>query len=65
VSASYCEGYGVELARNQGTGRLVIRAYNEGRNNLTDVDLSDLLEWLAKGPELSRTRTGFQLPDKE
>ena len=30
-------------------GRVVIRAYNECRNNITDVDLADLLDWLRSG----------------
>ena len=45
----YGSGYAVELVRNQATGRLVIRAFNEGRNNVTEVDLFDLLDWLNCG----------------
>ncbi len=61
----YCEGYPVELIRDGGTGRWVIRAYNEGGNNVTKVDLFDLVDWLAKGPEIARTRDGFALPVDE
>lgn len=45
----YGEAYPVELARCRKTGRLVVRAYNEGGNNHTDVDLWDLIEWLSLG----------------
>ena len=31
-------------------GRVVIRAYNEGGNNFTDVDLGDLLAWSSANP---------------
>lgn len=34
-------------------GRLVIVAHNEGRNNRTEVDLLQLIEWVKKNrPEL-------------
>lgn len=39
----------VELWRDDETGRLVIRAYNEGGYNCTDVDLWGLLDWLSSG----------------
>lgn len=35
---------------NNSEGRLIIRAYNEGGNNSTDVDLIDLLEWAKQSP---------------
>ena len=38
----------VELWVNGG-GRLVVRSYNECRNNYTDTDLADLLEWARSG----------------
>jgi hypothetical protein len=31
------------------SGRLVIRAYNECGNNITEVDLWDLMDWLQTG----------------
>jgi hypothetical protein len=46
----HSEGAPVELWRDNETGRLVIRAYNECRNNSTQVDLWDLLDWLSVGP---------------
>ena len=46
----YVEGSTVKLVRRQPDGRLAIRAYNEGGNNYTDIDLFDLEEWLRKGP---------------
>lgn len=46
----HTEGDAVELWMNQ-TGRIVIRAFNECHNNCTDVDLSDLLEWLRLGTD--------------
>ena len=45
----YVEGDPVELWRSDDTGRLVIRAYNERRNNFTEVDLWDLLAKLSVG----------------
>jgi hypothetical protein len=42
----YTEGHPVSLAWRD--GRLVIWAVNEGGNNVTAVDLLDVLEW-AKG----------------
>jgi hypothetical protein len=44
----YAEGYPVELWRNR-EGRVIIRAFNECGNNVTEVDLYDLLEWLSRG----------------
>jgi len=46
----YIEGSTVQLVRRQPDRRLVIRAYNEGGNSYTDVDLFDLLDWLRNGP---------------
>ncbi|MGA9721419.1 MAG: hypothetical protein WBQ86_03095 [Candidatus Binatus sp.] len=47
----YVEGSPVELVRDQEHGRLVIRAYNEGGLNFTEIDLFDLLACLKKGPK--------------
>lgn len=41
----HCEGYPVELCRDEATERLVVHALNEGRNNETMVDLLGLIEW--------------------
>lgn len=41
---------GVELWRHDESGRLVVRAFNEGGCCYTDVDLWDILGWLAAGP---------------
>jgi len=49
----YVEGSPVELVRDQENGRLVIRAYNEGGNNFTEIDLYDLLAYLRSGPEMA------------
>ncbi len=42
----YTESYPVEIRRNTETGRLMLTAWNEGHNNMTQVDLLDLVEWL-------------------
>ena len=44
------EGYPVELWRDGENGRLVIRAKNEGGNNVTEVDLLELIQWCLSGP---------------
>lgn len=46
----YVEGSSVLLVRNQQNGRLMIRAYNEGGQNFTEIDLFDLLSYLREGP---------------
>jgi hypothetical protein len=43
----YSEGDIVELWRDDATGRLVIRAYNESGNRCTKVDLFDVVDWLS------------------
>lgn len=43
------EGYPVQLGRNRDSGRLVVRAKNEGGNNVTEIDLLDLIQWLRLG----------------
>ncbi|MCS3496510.1 hypothetical protein ABIF63_002554 [Bradyrhizobium japonicum] len=45
------EGFPVHLMREQNSGRLLIRAFNESGNNYTDVDLGDLVQWLRFGPK--------------
>ena len=65
----YSDGlFPVELWRNAKTGRLVIRAYNERGNNITEVDLWDLLDWLQTGQpqwlladSASRKSDGFHI----
>jgi hypothetical protein len=49
----YAEDLGVELTRNESSGREVVKAYNEAGYNITEVDLLDLLGWLKTNrPEL-------------
>jgi hypothetical protein len=43
----YTDRSPVELWRDEETGRLVIRAYNEVGYSGTDVDLCDFLAWLS------------------
>ena len=63
----YSEGMDVELAETTGTysgipgaprpgaGRLVVKAYNEGGFNQTEVDVLELVAWLKKHrPDLLR-----------
>jgi hypothetical protein len=40
------EGFPVQLWRDDETGRLTIRAINEGGFACVDIDLSDLTNWL-------------------
>lgn len=40
------EGFPVELWRDDDTGRIVVRAYNEAGYNATEIDLDDLWRWL-------------------
>lgn len=48
----YMEYYPVNLINNE-RGRLVIKAFNEGGYNSTEVDLIQLLEWILKNrPDL-------------
>lgn len=49
----HAEGDPVELLRLP-SGRLAIRAYNEGHNNCTEIDLADLLDWLEENNGLDR-----------
>lgn len=47
----YAEEFPVELDKHE--GRYIVRAFNEGGCDLTEVDLFDLLEWIKKNkPEL-------------
>ena len=48
----------VELWRDDESGRLVIKAFNEGGYSCTDVDLWDLINWLQTG-----SRNGALLVD--
>jgi hypothetical protein len=48
----YDEGFDVELHRHEGSGRLVVRAFNESGCNCTAVDLLSILEWVTKNPHL-------------
>ena len=49
----HCEGYTPELYMDDESKRLVVRAFNEGRHNVTHVDLLDLLVWIKSNrPEL-------------
>jgi hypothetical protein len=45
------EGYPVELWRNEESGRVVVRAKNEGGFNVVEIDLWDLIGWLTNGPQ--------------
>jgi len=54
----HTEGEQVELGRSETTGGLVVRAYNEGRCNVTEVDLFDLLNWPRVGPQAVRKTVG-------
>lgn len=42
----YCEEYPVKIERYIDNDRLVVKAYNEGKQNFTCVDLIDLLEYV-------------------
>ena len=44
-ATEYCEGEDVFIDTLK-SGRLIIRAYNEGGHNCTEVDLKQLLAWL-------------------
>src|SRR5436190_903506 len=46
----YAEGHTVELWRDFDSGRLVIRAYNQLKDDCVDVDLWDVIDWLSTGP---------------
>ena len=45
------EGFPVELWRDESSGRLVVRAYNECHNGTVDIDLMDLISWCQAGPQ--------------
>ena len=40
-------GFPIELWRDDDTGRLVIRGYNESGFNVVDIDLNEVRVWLA------------------
>jgi hypothetical protein len=45
--------YGVKESDHIGYGRTVVRAYNEAGHNSTEVDLLELLKWVAENkPEI-------------
>lgn len=46
----YVDREPVQLVRRPSNSRVVVRAFNEGGNSYTDVDLMDLMEWLSRGP---------------
>lgn len=46
----YVDGEALKLVPRQPDRRVVLRAFNEGGNSYTDVDLFDLIEWLEHGP---------------
>lgn len=62
--AAYDEGFDVELHRHEESGRLVIRAFNEGGYNCTDVDLFGILEWAAINSHLLDA-TGYAVVPKK
>lgn len=53
----YTECDPVELWVNE-AGKVVLRSYNECRNNHTDVDLDDLLEWIRAGSSEGAIKNG-------
>jgi hypothetical protein len=44
------DAHPVELWRDQQSGRLVVRAYNDAGYSYTEIDLWDLIHWLQSGP---------------
>jgi hypothetical protein len=52
----------VSLVIEPESGRMCIRALNEGGNRDTFVDLWDLVEYLRVGPVSGRTPEGFSMP---
>jgi hypothetical protein len=61
----YTDGDPVELRRDPQSGRLVFVAWTECHNNITRIDLFDLLEWLRLGPSDGRIEGGFTIPFAE
>ena len=55
------EGQPVILHREAITGRMTIQARNEGGNNATEVDLLDLINWLASGTQETRILGNFKI----
>jgi hypothetical protein len=51
----------VELWLNE-SRRVVVRCYNECRNNYTDLDLSDLLNWARNG---NAELTSLSAPERD
>ena len=49
----YSDEMEVEVDREENSNRWIVRAYNEGGYNRTEVDILDLVDWLRKNnPEL-------------
>lgn len=57
----HTERYPVDIHRESITGRMTVRAWNEGGNNVTEVDLLDLIEWLRTGPSEGKVVGGFEI----
>jgi hypothetical protein len=55
----HTEGEGVAIVRSPRSGRLCVRAINEGGNNETMVDVFELLDCLRLGPVESRLNGSF------
>ena len=52
------DGDPVELRRDSETGRLMIVAWNECHNNVTRIDLFDLIEWFVPALPIVASRAG-------
>ena len=60
--SEYCEGYPVELWLNR-DGKTTIVAESEGGNNLTQIDMLGLIDWLRLGPVDGRIEGGFVMEE--
>ena len=54
------ERYDVELWRDDDSGRLVVRAYNECHNGIVDIDLLDIISWCREGPRSGEIRGALE-----
>jgi hypothetical protein len=55
------EGFPVELWRDDDSGRLVVRPYNERHNGSVDIDFMDIISWCQRGPpEIGDLNGAFQ-----
>ena len=53
IAREYSEGMEVGVDREEDSNRWIVRAYNEGGHNCTEVDILDLVDWLRKNkPDL-------------